>query len=1812
MASHDAYTLGWICALPLEMTAAIAMLDTTNPQLSYPPTDQNAYTLGSIAGHDVVITCLPSGIYGTVSAATVLSQMLFTFPQIQFGVMVGIGGGVPGERYDIRLGDVVVSKPTGSCSGVVQYDYGKAMQGGRFEQTGSLNHPPQLLLTHMSLLQAKMMDQKEGLITPLMQKVLSQHPQLKGKFGCPGPDKDVLFRAIYPHDVGMGSNDTCADCDRHEAVPRKSRPSMEPYVHYGIIASGDQVMKDSEARDRLAQELGIICFEMEAAGLMNQLQCLVIRGICDYSDSHKNKQWQGYAALTAATYTKLLLSTLRPRTLKYINKSANGEMTAEEKACLRDLFLSDPEEDKNALKRRKGERAPDTCSWILGTNELQNWLGVHGGNHRPSLGFVKGDADLSSNLLWLYGNPGTGKSTMAITMAEELPRKPYFDSTKSLAYFFCDSSSENRRTAVSILRGLLYQLIKGRVELVELLFSKYQERKGALFNSFDALWSVLLSIGADAASGDKYCIIDALDECEPESQAMLLAQINQTFLDPNRETNLHLHILITSRPYPEIGRYLTQFKNQDLSQYDQVAADLNLLIKSKVGDLSKKNRYSEKIAAKVSMILADKAEGTFLWVGIACTELASVRSRDAIKTLQKLPRGLDSLYRNLLDTALTHDGDDKQTILQMMSVVAISQQPLTVTELSVACNLYPDEDEESRLNFTQEDIELCRLIIVVQNGIVRLLHKSVRDFLLRKGEESSHLIDDLTAHATLAYRCLDTWLENYQHLPTSGKQLSDIEFLQYAARFWGIHAHHAESEFRVLKQHERFFRAKSSERNAWVKMLEFQLGLPNNPERFSALHLSALFGIVGLVDFAFDEMQQGLVFGKWRKAHPRFEDIKFTDGFIPTPLQIAAENGQVEVMALLLEKKVDRMEILAQVIEAAALNEERGGQMVALLLTHVDGEVQLDESVFKAAARNRSHGGAIMSMLLDRDPDVLISQELQKSAAAKPTLGGLAITRLSELYSNRSPRIGRPKITQVVIDYAVSNQRDGTAVMAILLGRLGDKLQLSDRIVEDMCSHLDPSVVQLLVDQKKSQMPLTGGLADAALRNPSHADEIILALLDQCDALCISSQLILEKICGQLSPGAINRFLDRQKEPLNLTPYAASAVGHRGIMKEEVIRILLDRCRKPDWLDVAKQICTSFSPGIVHDLLNKYETFEITEPIISAIARYSANASGVMKTILFQSQKTKLEKGAILLICQKFDVDVVRLLLSQEDDITITSDIVTSVDMNWDKKEVMITLVEHCGEIDMAPNVIAMICELFDSEVVELLSTKQNGLEVTPELMHATLDNKDHAREVMRVIIRQAAHGSVDHYSVAMLCRILDAETVDKLRGVIITKAVVHAAAENLLYGRDIITLLLRKHGRHLDWKVTAAVHELFAGDFKILELVQGHTGALPWIQNSEGLRVVLEGTQDLAAAYVHCDAESIVMMLDDYGDTQDTEDAIRLAAGNMIDAKNVMLVLLDRFQGQIQLTEAVFEAAAANEYHGRDVMEVLLDREGNSFLISEAVVRAAVSNYRNGKDLVQLLLSRCQHRLLTDGVLKAALTNHQGGREIITLLLESYPDSTVHVTSDLVRIAAATNGSNMLALLLRDQRIQLIIQQEAVGTMCQLFNSELVSLLLVYHGDRLTITDDIVKAAATNCLHGKEVLGLLLETQQPTPQTMEKALEVAAAADEKEMVDFLLEQRGKEDRISEDIVCAAAGNKWGTCEVLSYLIDRFKSRVPITERMLVAAAGNGRDALFLLLRQREDRIPITDAILQAASTNQYHGKRVLDQLQRYRNDVPL
>jgi len=265
--AHDDYTIGWICALPKEQTAAMAMLDHRHVNLPKAPNDPNSYTLGSVGKHNVVIACLPKGKTGTSSAATVVTWIVSTFPSIKFCLMVGVGSGIP----PVRLGDVVVSTPIGQFSGVVQWDFGKAEEGGNLVRAGSLNSPPTSLLTALTKLESEH-ELTGSKISEYLEELAEKWP----KYLESSLLEDVLFKPHYNHVSksldceitqdfdGSDEERSCLLCDRTQVVKRKPRDMR---VHYGLIASGNQVIEDATFREKVNKNLGgkVLCIETEAS-----------------------------------------------------------------------------------------------------------------------------------------------------------------------------------------------------------------------------------------------------------------------------------------------------------------------------------------------------------------------------------------------------------------------------------------------------------------------------------------------------------------------------------------------------------------------------------------------------------------------------------------------------------------------------------------------------------------------------------------------------------------------------------------------------------------------------------------------------------------------------------------------------------------------------------------------------------------------------------------------------------------------------------------------------------------------------------------------------------------------------------------------------------------------------------------------------------------------------------------------------------------------------------------------------------------------------------------------------------------------------------------------------------------------------------------------------------------------------------------------------------------------------------------------------------------------------------------------------------
>ena len=205
----------------------------------------------------------------------------------------------------------MVSATQDDNGGVFQYDFGKTIQDQAFRHTRFLNQSPAILRSALRGVKTQY-KMKGHQLEKAINDALERNPRLRQDFERPPPRTDRVFKSRVVHDA-RGCAEYCAN-EPSTLISRRERTDNEdnPAIHYGLIASGNLLMRDALIRDRLSTKKDVLCFEMEAAGLMNDFPCLVIRGICDYSDSHKSKEWQGYASMAAAAFAKDILSRIAP------------------------------------------------------------------------------------------------------------------------------------------------------------------------------------------------------------------------------------------------------------------------------------------------------------------------------------------------------------------------------------------------------------------------------------------------------------------------------------------------------------------------------------------------------------------------------------------------------------------------------------------------------------------------------------------------------------------------------------------------------------------------------------------------------------------------------------------------------------------------------------------------------------------------------------------------------------------------------------------------------------------------------------------------------------------------------------------------------------------------------------------------------------------------------------------------------------------------------------------------------------------------------------------------------------------------------------------------------------------------------------------------------------------------------------------------------------------------------------------------------------------------------------------------------------
>ncbi|KAI3570622.1 hypothetical protein IWW34DRAFT_825064 [Fusarium oxysporum f. sp. albedinis] len=942
MANPQDYTVGWICALTIESVAAQAFLDEEHEgPRAVAQNDNNNYALGRIGSHNIVIAVLPDGEYGTAVAAAVARDMLGSFPNIRIGLLVGVGGGAPSPNHDIRLGDIVVSSRDSGKGGVFQYDFGKTIQNQSFQETGFLNQPPTVLRAAVNALKGRY-DLKGHRLNNDVDMALKKIKKRK-KYSRPPASSDRLYRAdiIHPPNSSEGCSVVCGD-DPFHILARAERDEEDdnPAIHYGLVASANQLMKDALVRDKLAAEKSVLCFEMEAAGLMNHFPCLVIRGICDYSDSHKNKEWQGFAAMAAA---------------------ASNQHVAEIKD-----WLSPPDSSTNANHARK-LRHEGTGEWCLNSAAFREW---ETGSRRH---------------LWLYGLPGCGKTVLSTTILDHLMN---IDDHIILDFFF-DFSDTTKQTVDGMLRSLVFRLYKlGLSSSRELdgLFKSHHDGKDqpatkTLLGCLHTMMRGPIKI---------FLVLDALDEST--TRVELLEWMKDVISTPELG---HVRLIATGRPEAEFQReipHLIGKENCLLLDKDSINTDIRSYVMARLEQSPEFAKWAScpSVLKQIRNEIGGKPDGMFRWAACQLDSLETCLDREGVEiALRSLPHDLNETYNRILQRI---PPERKHKAIRLLQFLVCSERPLTLKEavdvIAVRIDSRPGYfDPVDRLPCPSEITRFCPSLVSIVHGShgdqdaveeLQLAHFSVKEYLLNYQVQGF-------LHAEASIAITQTCLAYLNSLEEGGVAIIKSQFplAEYAAKIWMDHTGPAEVSKDIVAAAVSFLENDELFR-LWTRLYQPDWPWVQRPNRTQAscLYIACLAGLTETVRVLLSTNRnvnaQGGYYGtalQAASAKGRKEvgaDVNTQEDHYGTALQAASAKGHEDIVRLLLYEKADVNAQGGEYGTALRVASAKGHEEIVRLLLNGGADVNAQGGEYGTALRAASYGGheEIVRLLLNEGADV--------------------------------------------------------------------------------------------------------------------------------------------------------------------------------------------------------------------------------------------------------------------------------------------------------------------------------------------------------------------------------------------------------------------------------------------------------------------------------------------------------------------------------------------------------------------------------------------------------------------------------------------------------------------------------------------------------------------------------------------------------------------------------------------------------------------------------------------------------------------------
>jgi hypothetical protein len=376
------------------------------------------------------------------------------------------------------------------------------------------------------------------------------------------------------------------------------------------------------------------------------------------------------------------------------------------KRCVYSIQSTDPRDDKKRIEETKGGLLVDSYRWVLDNATYQEW-----------------QQGQRSQLLWVKGDPGKGKTMLLCGIIDELHNS--LPKTALLAYFFCQATDSRINSATAVLRGLLYMLVSQQLSLVSHVRKKHDHAGKALFEDANA-WVALTEIFADVLRDPQlratYLVIDALDECVTDLPKLL------HFIAKQSPASSQVKWIMSSRNWPDIEEQLEQaWHKVRLSlelNAESVSAAVGAFIQHNVSQLARQKKYDEQTYKAVLERLTANADGTFLWVALVCQELQATARRNVLKKLDTFPPGLNALYKRMMQQISV--SDDASLCKQVLALAALVYRPITLEELIALAEPLEDIADEAEV---REIISLCGSFLSLRVGTVYFVHQSAKEFL---------------------------------------------------------------------------------------------------------------------------------------------------------------------------------------------------------------------------------------------------------------------------------------------------------------------------------------------------------------------------------------------------------------------------------------------------------------------------------------------------------------------------------------------------------------------------------------------------------------------------------------------------------------------------------------------------------------------------------------------------------------------------------------------------------------------------------------------------------------------------------------------------------------------------------------------------------------------------------------------------------------------------------------------------------------------------------------------------------------------------